>query len=273
MRGRSCDRDVGLVSSAREAFVCMLARWYILAWIVLLHATGIYLFLSGFLLNRTVIPQRSNCHGSSAKSHGNRNRDGCWLPKRFNRSILLLVDALRFDFMQMQSFPNGQQPAPFQNKMPIINSTLATLPRHSRLYRFLADPPTVTMQRLKGLTTGSLPTFIDAGSNFASAAIDEDNWLEQLGRLKRNIVFMGDDTWMQLFPDAFARSWPFPSFNVKDLHTVDNGIMAKLLPEIRGGDWDVLIAHFLGVDHCGHRFGPYHPAMADKLFQMNEVIG
>lgn len=37
-------------------------------------------------------------------------------------------------------------------------------------------------------------------------------------------VFMGDDTWMQLLPDAFAQQYPFPSFNVKDLHTVDDGV-------------------------------------------------
>ena len=41
---------------------------------------------------------------------------------------------------------------------------------------------------------------------------------------------------------------------------------------VEGDDWDVLIAHFLGVDHCGHRFGPDHPAMAEKLTQMDEVI-
>lgn len=39
-----------------------------------------------------------------------------------------------------------------------------------------------------------------------------------------------------------------------------------------GEDWEVLVAHFLGVDHCGHRFGPDHPAMADKLTQMDGVI-
>ncbi|GME77592.1 unnamed protein product [Ambrosiozyma monospora] len=38
------------------------------------------------------------------------------------------------------------------------------------------------------------------------------------------------------------------------------------------GDWDMLIGHFLGVDHCGHRFGPEHFAMKDKLSQMNDVI-
>lgn len=45
-----------------------------------------------------------------------------------------------------------------------------------------------------------------------------------------------------------------------------------LVLTVMGGDWDVLVAHFLGVDHCGHRFGPDHPAMADKLTQMDGVI-
>ena len=35
---------------------------------------------------------------------------------------------------------------------------------------------------------------------------------------------MGDDTWMQMMPDAFDQAFPYPSFNVKDLHTVDDGV-------------------------------------------------
>lgn len=31
---------------------------------------------------------------------------------------------------------------------------------------------------------------------------------------------MGDDTWTQLFPEHFNESYPYPSFNVKDLDTV-----------------------------------------------------
>ena len=38
------------------------------------------------------------------------------------------------------------------------------------------------------------------------------------------------------------------------------------------GDWDVLIAHFLGVDHVGHTFGPSHPAMESKLTQMDRAL-
>ena len=72
--------------------------------------------------------------------------------------------------------------------------------------------------------------------------------------------------------DRFKRSYPFPSFNVQDLHTVDKGVKKHLLPEIERGDFSLLIGHFLGVDHCGHRYAPDHPAMADKLTEMNDVI-
>lgn len=119
---------------------------------------------------------------------------------------------------------------------------------------------------------GSLPTFVDAGKNFASSNITEDNIISQLKSLHKNITFMGDDTWESLFPGSFHKSLPFPSFNVMDLHTVDNGVIAHLVPELKSNDWDVLIGHFLGVDHCGHKFGPNHPEMASKLTQMDNVL-
>ena len=54
--------------------------------------------------------------------------------------------------------------------------------------------------KLTVLMLGSLPTFIDAGSNFASSEIREDNIIAQLKSCGKKIVFMGDDTWMGLFP-------------------------------------------------------------------------
>jgi phosphatidylinositol glycan class O len=43
---------------------------------------------------------------------------------------------------------------------------------------------------------------------------------------------MGDDTWLGLFPDAFYESYPFDSFNVQDLDTVDNGVIDHLFTTI-----------------------------------------
>lgn len=83
---------------------------------------------------------------------------------------------------------------------------------------------------------------------------------------------MGDDTWTGLYPNRFKRSYPYPSFNVWDLDTVDNGVIENLYPELEKSDWSLLIGHFLGVDHCGHRYGPNHVEMSRKLMEMDEVI-
>jgi phosphatidylinositol glycan class O len=89
---------------------------------------------------------------------------------------------------------------------------------------------------------------------------------------------MGDDTWLTVFPTAFhpEMSHDFDSFNVEDLHTVDNGVIANLFPLLTNStharSWDFLIGHFLGVDHVGHRVGPDHPTMLAKQREMNDVL-
>ncbi|XP_050928776.1 LOW QUALITY PROTEIN: GPI ethanolamine phosphate transferase 3 [Lates calcarifer] len=237
---------------------CMCAMYFV----------GIYLFVGGFLLVRLEVNRTSTC--GDVLQPGEEPVDFCRVQPRFRRAVLLIIDALKIDFARFD--PSNTSPRPYENKLPVLEETASSRPSHSRLYPFRADPPTTTMQRIKGFTTGSLPTFVDVGNNFASSAILEDNLIHQFGQVGKRVVFMGDDTWESLFPKKFHRSLPFPSFNVKDLHTVDNGILQHLYTTMVGDDWDVLVAHFLGVDHCGHRFGPDHPAMADKLTQMDGVI-
>lgn len=250
-----------------------------LAWVSFLFYAGIALFTSGFLLTRWELTNHSSCQeppGPGTLPWGGRGEPGaCWMASRFSRLVLVVIDALRFDFAQPQRSPvSGEPPVslPFLGKMGFLQRLLESQPHHARLYQAKADPPTTTMQRLKALTTGSLPTFIDAGSNFASSAIVEDNLIKQLSSTGRRVVFMGDETWNDLFPGVFSQALFFPSFNVRDLETVDNGIMKHLYPTMDSDKWDVLITHFLGVDHCGHKHDPYHPEMAKKLTQMDKMI-
>lgn len=84
-----------------------------------------------------------------------------------------------------------------------------------------ATPPTVTMPRVKALTTGSVPSFLDLILNFAesdtsSSLAAQDTWLAQLKAQGGNLVFYGDDTWLKLFPDPnfFLRSDGTSSFFV-----------------------------------------------------------
>ncbi|XP_069482908.1 GPI ethanolamine phosphate transferase 3 [Ambystoma mexicanum] len=244
-----------------------------LAWACFWFYSGIWLFMSGFLLMRIELNNQSRCSDvyiAPYQMNTQDSPDSCWMQQRFQKAVIIVIDALKFEFAQFD--PTNNNPKPFENKLGIIHQLISSQPRHARLYQFRADPPTTTMQRIKGMTTGSLPTFIDVGSNFATYAIQEDNLIDQFVQNGRKVVFMGDDTWDGLFPKKFHKSYFFPSFNVKDLHTVDDGILQNLYPTVDSDEWDVLIAHFLGVDHCGHKHGPDHPETAKKLLQMNEML-
>ncbi|KAG0262209.1 mannose-ethanolamine phosphotransferase gpi13 [Actinomortierella ambigua] len=250
----------------------------LLLWLFLFHVGAIYLFTRGFLLSRSVLDSKSECNNTNVESFTGLDAAGdCWYPQRFNKAVVILIDALRFDFVVPHDTPLDEREPYYHNKLPIIHSLLNDKPENTLVFQFVADPPTTTLQRLKALTSGTLPTIIDAGSNFASSALKEDNWLAQFeaARGSDRIRFMGDDTWAGLFPNALnaENSFAFESFDVHDLHTVDNNVTEKLqriLPQQK--DWDLLIAHFLGVDHCGHRHGPDNIQMALKLEQMNQQI-
>ena len=246
----------------------------ILVFFLALHVSGIYFFTRGFLLTRLVLDAKSNCSTPPVLDHSpSQRRDQCWYPQQFQKAIIVLIDALRYDFTV--PYPPSQAEW-YHNAFTTPYTVALNSPENAFLLKFIADPPTTTLQRIKGLTTGSLPTFIDAGSNFAGTAIDEDNLIQQLVSAGRRIAFMGDDTWTSLFPEHFVpnMTFPFESFNAWDLHTVDNGVLEHFMPLVqRPDEWDVLIAHFLGVDHAGHRYGPNHEAMNQKLKQLDRVVG
>ncbi|RXK41374.1 hypothetical protein M231_01279 [Tremella mesenterica] len=235
-----------------------------ITYFIFVHAIGLYIFTRGFLLTRLTIP-------STAPPYSVSNPPP--IPPTHSKAIVLIIDALRTDFISPH---HPQHSSPYHHGILTLPAELAaTTPHHSLIFNAFSDPPTSTMQRLKGITTGSLPTFIDIGSNFASTAIDEDSWISQLVAADKKVIFMGDDTWVNLFPETFAIQHPYDSFNVEDLHTVDNGVIQHLLPYLAKENstrWDVLIGHFLGVDHVGHRVGPERETMRIKLEQMNLVL-
>lgn len=49
--------------------------------------------------------------------------------------------------------------------------------------------------------------------------------------------------------------------------------MQELRAELlKSDDWEVLVAHYLGVDHAGHTFSVDSPAMLRKVAQMDAEI-
>lgn len=185
-----------------------------LLWTSYLIISGILLFARGFLLSRDAFTDYSECiteknipcnpAASSRNNITNGHEFHCSQQDKLSslltdvdtasrvcttaktKVILIIIDALRFDFTELNN--ELYDPLPYQNKLPIISQMLGKQPLQSRLFKFIADPPTTTMQRLKALTTGSLPTFVDAGSNFATPEINEDNLIDQV--INKNSLYL-----------------------------------------------------------------------------------
>lgn len=150
-----------------------------------------------------------------------------------------------------------------------------------------ATSPTITMPRIKAITTGSIPSFVDVILNFAesdstSTLATQDTWLAQIkakqfGDGKGKLIMYGDDTWLKLFPEFFERADGTSSFFVsvsarrsavhrsnrmsnvdivQDFTEVDNNVTRHVPGELLNNDWNAMIMHYLGLDHIGHKAGP-----------------
>ena len=208
--------------------------------------------------------------------------------------ILVLIDALRYDFLAPHTHSTQEPIPPFRNNFPTISRELSQ--HRAQLFHFIADPPTTTLQRLQALLGGSLPTFVDAGRNFGGVSESgdgfdkvEDSWLYQFKRRRSGrskSVFLGDETWISVVggdkraSKLFDTVVPVESFEVWDLDGVDDKVLHRLWEFVGPNQTiptsqdrpDLVVVHFLGVDHAGHRYGPIHPEMTRKLRQMDSVL-
>jgi GPI ethanolamine phosphate transferase 3 subunit O len=140
---------------------------FLLGWLCLVHLTGLYLFTRGFLLTRLSLSEVSDCA-----------QEPCTLRPTHQRAVLLIVDALRFDFLS-DAPPEPASPH-YHHVLTLPRELAAAKPSQSVLFNAYPDPPTTTLQRIKGLVTGSLPTFMDMGSNFGGSSIEEDSIVKQM---------------------------------------------------------------------------------------------
>ncbi|KAH9597139.1 Type I phosphodiesterase/nucleotide pyrophosphatase/phosphate transferase [Trypanosoma melophagium] len=275
--------------------------------LVALFLTGSFTFTVSMLSKSTVLPQMS--------------KDECHGVHQVDQVVLLLIDALRPDFAlsalthyysageecgviietpnksknsniniantednqhdQSQVGGNGRRHE--NSTLRYVEESLQDITHPSHGFFLLADTPTITCQRLKAIATGTMPAFLEAGANLNTDAVVTDSLFRQLhGRS----ILLGDDTWLNLFPDddkntsLWKRTIAYPPYNVSDFDTNDLDVMKNLLPvlltetiERAPADYaKLIVAHFLGVDHIGHRLHADHPAMGIKLEQLDEAL-
>ncbi|KFY35987.1 hypothetical protein V494_05418 [Pseudogymnoascus sp. VKM F-4513 (FW-928)] len=183
----------------------------------------------------------------------------------FDKVIFMVVDALRSDFVF-----SDESAFTFTQSL-ISNGAAIPFTAH-------ATSPTITMPRVKAITTGSIPSFLDVILNFAesdttSSLAAQDTWLAQMkAKGSGKLVMYGDDTWLKLFPDTFDRADGTSSFFVADFTEVDNNVTRHVPEELRNDDWNTMVLHYLGMDHIGHKAGPRSPNMVPKQKEMDEIV-
>lgn len=179
---------------------------------------SILLFLHGFF----PIPPRSV--PKNYDSHFTQYRT------KHDKAVIVVIDALRLDFISAQLTPFVWQT--YRNK-----GCFNTLK---------VESPTVTLPRIKALTTGSVPQFIDVIFNLANPAKVDDSFVHRAQANGKKIVFYGDDIWLRLFPKEFERSEGTTSFFVNDFTEVDDNVTRNVRDELKRSNWDIMILHYLG---------------------------
>ncbi|XP_078444467.1 alkaline-phosphatase-like family protein isoform X3 [Wolffia australiana] len=252
--------------------------------VVVLQILGLLLFVWGFFPVRPALSGLSgpesflmpNCdHGDFPETknlHPVERRalyeEMSQLPPFFDRLILMVIDGLPAEFLLGKG-----QIAPSEAKvssMPYTHSLLST--GKALGYHALAATPTVTMPRLKAIVSGIVGGFLDVAFNFNTQEMLDDNLVDQFYNCDQKIVMFGDETWIRLFPGRFSRQDGVSSFYVKDTVEVDFNVSRHLESELASKDWNVMILHYLGLDHVGHIGGRDSFLMEPKMKEMDDVI-
>ncbi|XP_074994047.1 GPI ethanolamine phosphate transferase 2, catalytic subunit isoform X4 [Calonectris borealis] len=233
---------------------------------LLVEALGVALFLRGFFpVPVRSLPRREARGDPPAEpAPPGPGMVSNWTkipPPLFKKVVIVLIDALRDDFVFGSK---GKQFMPYTTQVVEKGTS----------YSFIAEakPPTVTMPRIKALMTGSIPGFIDVIVNLNSPALLDDNLIWQAKTAGKRIIFYGDDTWVKLFPKHFVEYDGTTSFFVSDFTEVDGNVTRHLDRVLKREDWDLLILHYLGLDHIGHMTGPNSPLVGPKLREMDNIL-
>lgn len=227
------------------------------------------LFLYGFLSFGYNDTRTSTPNDIPSTIRSNQNDSEPWrfdtrrlYQKSVDKVVLMVIDGIRYDFFTESKY---------NVHMPFSSDLIKQ--NRSCLFRTRVNSPTVTMPRIKALTTGTLPNFIDLVLNLDSSAVQQDNIIYQARSANKRVIFYGDDTWLKLFPNSFIRYDGTTSFYISDYTEVDINVTRHLVNELKPtADWDIMILHYLGLDHIGHMGGPRSTLMPMKLLEMDNII-
>ena len=89
------------------------------------------------------------------------------------------------------------------------------------------------------------------------------------------IAFYGDYIWDPLFGQYWTegkhKSWP--SLDVRNLDKLDDNVAERIYKELDGGsDFNLMLAHVIGVDSAGHTYDSMSSEIERKLLDSEKII-
>lgn len=185
------------------------------------------------------------------------------IPKNFTKLVLVVIDAFREDFV----YGSGHlQSMPFLHQRILLGDAAGFVSR--------AQAPTLTMPRVKAMMTGSVPGYFEMFLSLDQAKeLTDDSLIRSASADGRSIVFYGDETWTKLFPTIFKRKNGIPLLSIADHTTADENITWHASNELlHPHNFDIMILHYMGLDHIGLTSGSRGPLVDGKLKEMDSVL-
>jgi hypothetical protein len=173
-----------------------------------------------------------------------------------HRLVIVLYDALRYDTA------NDPQIMPAWNRLAAQGA--------SGLALTTLVPMTGIGVRTIG--TGVTADLLDIVRNWDMRPVEFDNLFKSAHAAGKRIAFVGDEPWIQLFGQWADFEYTVPDLGIADIDQSDPKVWQAGLYAIASGRYDVVVVHFVGTDHAGHKYRSDSPEYAAKAHQLDGFL-
>ncbi|EJW04184.1 hypothetical protein EDEG_01534, partial [Edhazardia aedis USNM 41457] len=131
----------------------------------------------------------------------------------------------------------------YWNNFKFVNSIPGT---HRKTFLSVSGTPTGTSFRVKSILTGVPTPYLNIIQAFSHTAAN-DNFVN---KIPKSHFFTGDSTWIDTIPSLLTKSKILKPYDKIRPRSEEINLMHEFTGKI--GEFDVLLSHFVYLDHYGH---------------------
>lgn len=184
--------------------------------------------------------------------------------------IMLVIDGLRYDYIfKDDEIPDEELYK--QERSHLFHDLFVNSPENVVVCKAFADTPTLTVQRIPSVVTGSLAPKANVIFAFGALPIKEDSLVRQAHLAGHKPYFSGDGLWNDFFPNDLIDTTETRDFDIKNPN-VDVATVEFIEHVAKTKDYKLIIGHLLAIDHAGHAHGLGDPRMQEAIQGMDKLL-